>query len=311
MRPELDFVKITTSRGLTFLIGPNKEPHMLHSGLLAQLCPSLRALVESPNKFLAVVEWPDVDQETFRKFCEWAYEGKYEPPAAGKPGDDPKPLKYAAGAFSLSLFSRNHDLNLPNPTCRVCMAQIGWDDSINECANCRKGIVCVSVCHLCGQRDLTYCSACVEGPILPRRLRLTRDFLENRDVVGGVSKVKGLGKQNYGADYTQVLLCHAKVYVLGMNKEIEDLEDLAFRKLHRALGEYILYPTLPESRKPVLDLIRYVFENTGAGDSLRQLLARYSAIVWEELDGCEDWEILSNDVPQFSIALLQELRRRA
>ncbi|KAK0643295.1 hypothetical protein B0T16DRAFT_459459 [Cercophora newfieldiana] len=317
MENELDFFRITTSRGVAFVVGPEKVTHTIHQGLLAQLCPSLRAIADTKalEKGLETVEWPDVDQETFSKFSEWVYRSSYSPPKLDEPTDCPIPKMYAAGAFSLLTFTEDHELsnfliraNSESSTCSLCEGRVKWDSAPTACLCCGNKDVLTSTCSVCGKRDVSHCTRCSGGPRPAKRLNLAREFVH----LGGFSlpDMRGLGVQHYGLDFSPVFLCHAKIYVLGNNKRLDELKDRAFWSLHVALCEYVLYPSFPDSRESILRLILYVFQNTGQGDGLRDMLAKYCAIVAEELEGSEGWEYLLQKVPQFAFAFVQQSRRR-
>ena len=94
---------------------------------------------------------------------------------------------------------------------------------------------------------------------------------------------------NKAADesYTEVFLCHARMYVFAEKYDIQPLKQLALKKLQETLAIYTLYP---ERVEDVLTLLKYVYANTSESDpeqeDIRTMLAHYI--------GCE-MEILVKD----------------
>jgi hypothetical protein len=65
---------------VTFLIGENKKPFMIH---VAAIVSQSGALTDFVNKRMAeskskMVLWEEVDEETFLRFCEFAYSGDFD-----------------------------------------------------------------------------------------------------------------------------------------------------------------------------------------------------------------------------------------
>ena len=176
------------------------------------------------------------------------------------PADGPAVPEYAKGAFSLLLFSENHGisnyLNRKDSSCSPCESSVDWDDGPTACVSCGRVVVLASTCTGCAKRDVTYCVECTVGPPPAKRLQMTKDF----DHMGGnlSTGIPRLGPQFYGADFIRVFLCDAKLYVLGKDKDLQELKYLAFWRIHTELCEYAIYASLAESKQPILQLIRYV-----------------------------------------------------
>ncbi|EEP75358.1 predicted protein [Uncinocarpus reesii 1704] len=76
------FGELICSNLFTFLIGPQKVAFKVHSDAIAKQSPALSALVhggmiEAKSRR---VEWPDVDEDTFVRFCEFCYSNDYSAP---------------------------------------------------------------------------------------------------------------------------------------------------------------------------------------------------------------------------------------
>ena len=93
-----------------------------------------------------------------------------------------------------------------------------------------------------------------------------------------------LGEQHDYKDYTNVFLCHARVYVFADQYDIGSLATMALRKLRKTLVEHTLYKDRADS---IFDLIQYSYTNTpdpsSSIDRLRELVLLYSTCVVEDL----------------------------
>lgn len=92
------------------------------------------------------------------------------------------------------------------------------------------------------------------------------------------------------ADYTEVFLCHAKVYVFADEKDVQPLRILALEELRAALSVF----TLHEARMgDIMALVSYAYENTYyAGDKLRALLGEYMTLEASKLMRNESFKAL-------------------
>ncbi|KAK7751126.1 ADP-ribose diphosphatase [Diatrype stigma] len=77
--------QIAASRPFRILVGPDKKSFTVHSELLAQMSKPLYTLVngEMEEASEGVAEWPEVDEETFARFWEFAYTRDYTVAAPG------------------------------------------------------------------------------------------------------------------------------------------------------------------------------------------------------------------------------------
>ncbi|KAI0151841.1 hypothetical protein GGR57DRAFT_470527 [Xylariaceae sp. FL1272] len=78
----LPYKSIVSSKLFTIVVGPEKKTYSIHAALLAALSKPLDVLVNGGMKeaIEATAEWPDVDEETFVRVCEFAYTGNYNSP---------------------------------------------------------------------------------------------------------------------------------------------------------------------------------------------------------------------------------------
>ena len=76
-------------------------------------------------------------------------------------------------------------------------------------------------------------------------------------------------------NYSEVFLCHAKLYVFSEERDIVSLKKIALSELHGVLVEFNLWL---ERTADIAALVHYVYENTvcrEAGEPLRELVAAY------------------------------------
>lgn len=108
-------------------------------------------------------------------------------------------------------------------------------------------------------------------------------------------------------DYTNVFICHAKLYVLGDTYDIPQLCQLSLHRLHATLKEFTLYPS---RLNDVSALTRYVFENTRSGDKIQDMIALHHACIIEDLSKHEGFKSLIEDFPDFAHGLISRMIER-
>ena len=112
-------------------------------------------------------------------------------------------------------------------------------------------------------------------------------------------------------DYTEVFLCHARLYVFADKYHIGALKLFALYKLYCTLVEFNLYD---ERTEDVISLIGYACSNTAdipeRIDELRDLLAQYSACVVEKLAGSANFSLLVEEPGPFAKDLFRQLLKR-
>lgn len=72
--------RILESKMFKFSIGVNKKKYPIHGAAIARLSKPLDRLMNGPHKEAQElhVEWPDIDEETFVRFTQWAYTETYD-----------------------------------------------------------------------------------------------------------------------------------------------------------------------------------------------------------------------------------------
>ena len=64
-------------------------------------------------------------------------------------------------------------------------------------------------------------------------------------------------------DYTEVFLCHARLYVFAEKYDIQPLKELALSKLQQTLAIFTLYP---ERVGDIISLLKYIYDNTAESE---------------------------------------------
>lgn len=75
-----DLLSIFSSHPFKFLVGPRGREFIIHSALVAHQSEALNALVNGGMKEASeqCVVWDETDEETFLRFCQFAYTGSYD-----------------------------------------------------------------------------------------------------------------------------------------------------------------------------------------------------------------------------------------
>jgi hypothetical protein len=112
-------------------------------------------------------------------------------------------------------------------------------------------------------------------------------------------------------DYSQVFLCHARLYVFADNYDIQPLAKLSLSKLRHTLAGFNFFE---ERREDIVELLQYCYANTpervGTKDSLRALVIKYVACVVERLTGTKVFGSLLSEANSISLDLTLELLKR-
>lgn len=112
-------------------------------------------------------------------------------------------------------------------------------------------------------------------------------------------------EQDPAWDFTRVFQAYAQLYVLADEKDIQDLADLAFDKLHHTL----LHFNLQDNRVGDIALLAdYCFENTcdkgGEQDRMRRLICLFTACKLETLWTSSDFQRVFAKHGDFSVGVM-------
>jgi hypothetical protein len=122
----------------------------------------------------------------------------------------------------------------------------------------------------------------------------------------GVSRVNGADD-----NYTEIFLCHARIYVFADYYGVEALQTLALCKLRQALATFKLDA---ESCGDINELIRYCFDKTvdngEQADKLASLVCFYAACKVEDLWKNTEFQDLTRTLPDFPAGLITAMQGR-
>ncbi|KAL7627928.1 hypothetical protein AAE478_002123 [Parahypoxylon ruwenzoriense] len=243
---------IAASKPFRFLVGPDKKEFMMHIELVARLSKPLHTLVKGDMKEAqeGVAEWPEIDEGTFIRFCEFAYTGSYKAAVPASAESDPELESKANGSVEVGLEPEIDPVGYDEPS--------GYSPPASRRKKYRNGYY-------------------------------VDDTPTKKDEMWTKFKEDEAGEENPNteptADFSEVLLSHARLYALADLYDIDTLMTLCVRKLHRTLKAFNLHNGARAT--DVAQLIDYSYKNTiskqGKQDKLRNLLATYAACKIEEL----------------------------
>lgn len=264
----LTLYRLIRSELFTFLIGPEKVPFVVNSEAIAKQSSALHGLVNG-NMLEAhsrTVVWPDVDEDTFVRFCEFCYLDNYSPPSCGW---DSNPVKEAVPVEDDSQSEKlAHALESP------LMLPVSIPSSPKKTRK-KKGNEKHSLTSR-PKQSLEPSSDITEDQryMLPEKCA---EFTE---------QFKPFSNVTDDQDFTPVFLGHARLYVIADKYCIKALKELVLFKLHTTLKDFTLFP---RRIGDLVKLIQFVYneDNTRGGskqiDPLRQLVTRHMTTVLKDV----------------------------
>ena len=112
-------------------------------------------------------------------------------------------------------------------------------------------------------------------------------------------------------DYTEVFLCHARLYVFADKYDIGPLKDLSLHKLQQTLAVFTLYG---ERVGDIVELMRYSYEHTAdllePIDELRLLVIHYAGCVVEDLARSVEFRSLLEEAGSLAGDLFDQMLKR-
>lgn len=187
-------------------------------------------------------------------------------------------------------------------------------ESVSICIECRIKFTC-RLCETCkGQTECHLnCAKCSNDPTRKASAARKQQLIErfNSKIYPGPriappTEFSARKNKDSSEDYSDVLLCHARLYVLSDKYLIPELQKLAIHRLHATLKKFVLYPS---RLRDIVMLVKYVFVNTKPKDEICDMLSLYCACIMKSLDDDEDGglEMLVNEAPNFGWALIRTL----
>lgn len=283
------------SKQFVFVIGDEtKTEYTVHRDLIAKQSKALNALVngEMQETLDGRATFEDLDDNTFVRFCQFAYTGDYTTPGFIS---DPNVV------FPPSVAPSLHD----SASDRESMDEI-HEAVVEHPPQLAEGITL----------DWEF------KPTKPKKQsksRLLRQSFDDKDydietpVRIWSARCEVRPNSSVVEDYTPVLLGHARLYIFGEKWGIENLKVLALHKLHKTLTKFTLFES---RRRDIVELLRCVYSNENTPDrgevvdELRSLVMLYVCCEAESLTQCSEFMALIGEGGELAEDFVQILMKR-
>lgn len=182
--------------------------------------------------------------------------------------------------------------------------------SINVCGDCDVKFNC----RFCENCKFKYPSSCVSCRDSARKAQMaSHEKLVKRFNIKPYPRptrppaieFKAQKNKDNTENYSDVFLCHTKLYVLGDVYLIPELKQLAIHRLHAMLKVFVLYPS---RLGDITTLVKYTFENAQPEDEICEMLSLYCACNVQALDDGDGLELLMTEVPNFGSSPVRKMR---
>lgn len=292
-----DTTSIYTSAPFKFVFDGN--PLYIHAELVSRHSKPLDRMINGymteAQSGCAVIE--DIDEGTFVRFIQWAYNGYYE--AGEFKIDSPR----ADSAPSKGQMGREPYMKKLAPTAEVPDQEVPIPEESGEELRFVEDIV-----EVISEEDRDYSSRREHsrgltkstkwekkgikrgyirtGTLSASRRVLKESFIKRSPSVRkeAISICPPRHNQASNEDYTEVFLSHARVYVFAEKYDIQLLKALALDELHGTLQNFDLHP---ERTGDIIALLRYSYANTGETadgvEDMRTILRHYVAFEMDTL----------------------------
>ena len=228
-------------------------------------------------------ELKEVDEGTFVRFIQWAYNGYYD--AGEFKIDEPDPTlseEQMAGELCVEELDRTDPTMMEEPNMRDDSA---WGEQPETVAHGfswspRNQEVTVERPH---NND---------GTSSRSRKALKKSFINRQPTVRqqAISICPPRTNQSSNENYTEVFLSHARVYVFAEKYDIQLLKALALDELHGTLQNFSLYP---ERTGDIIALLRYIYATTAESvdgvEDMRTILQQYIGFEMRTMMGDKDF----------------------
>lgn len=293
-------VDVFRSKQFVFIVGENQAAIPVHAAAIAKQSKALDILINGPmgeaSEGKAIFK--DVEEDTFIRFCQFAYTGDYTTPdfthtPTIELGDISPPV---AILYKASTTDRDETKSIeaepePERDAATVADFDPWGSTNKKAKNPKKPS---------------------KGSLLRQSLH---NQLYNTETIRTILAAQCEVRQNSHPteDYTPVFLGHAQLYVFAEQWGIDVLKTLALSKLHKTLTSFTLYAV---RRPDIVELLRYTFSNdhtpdrVGAVDDLRSLVMLYTACEVESLVHCPEFLSLVWEGGQLAQNLVQMLVKR-
>ncbi|KAJ9653420.1 hypothetical protein H2201_009145, partial [Coniosporium apollinis] len=310
---------IIASTPFKFLVGQDRKLFTVHAALVAHHSKSLSVLVDGhmleAKEGCVLLE--DVDEYTFVRFSQYAYTGDYIAADPDTVLDSSIIATTSSAPDDAAHNQADLDVAVPHPDPEnlaeltpVADGQLddpwSWGVTKKDKKKGKKGRVYLFDEAAESLKDAGPASKTVRS----KRLELWDDFRGKSYAISAPSFQPRRNSETC-EDYTEVFLCHARLYVFADKYDIDTLKRLSLHKLQRTLAIFTLYN---ERVGDVVELMRYSYSNTadrsGTIDDLRLLVVHYAACVVEDLIQSAQFQSLLADIGQLARDLVGQMLKR-
>jgi hypothetical protein len=288
---------VFSSKQFVFFVGENQAAITVHGAVIAKQSKALDTLINGSMAEASdgKANFDDVQEDTFVRFCQFAYTGNYTTPE-----------------FTHKPAVESPDVLFPLATSRYA-STIVHDDSIPPAPETVPEPE-PEVADVWG-----FTPKNPKKPQNPTKSRLLRKSFEDKlydiETIHAISTSLCEVRQNSSPteDYTPVFLGHAQLYVFAEKWGIEALKTLSLYKLHKTLVSFTLYSA---RRTDITELLRYTYsdehtpDRVGVVDDLRSLVMLYAVCEIESLIHCPEFQSLVGEGGQLAQELVQMLMKR-
>ena len=306
-----------------FVIGDDKKAFHVSQEAIAGLSPTLQTLIKNDafdEAKAGKTVWDDVDVHTFTRLCQFAYFGDYlQPQASEDPALTSTDGTCSANTVGNSPATRTNGTPQPSQSLQLEQNMI-WEslaptstkaqpkdtpeksrsavgrpmvpaqDSSGlyhyGCPSCRDTSSGCGYCYQCGPGrgyflvDSEPARKGARGDL--ETAVLAGDVFPGFQSTGAKPAAYADLEDGKAASFRITLFAHAKLYVLGDKWDIISLKALSSQKLQKVLEREVFSEA---SIEPVLEVARFVFENTTLDqDNIRGLIIHYLVATINALD---------------------------
>ena len=306
-------IRLILSDLFMFYIGTEKKPFRVHSDPLAKQSTTLDTLINGSmmEANIRATEWPDVDADTFTRFCEFCYLGDYTPP------------DYKTVAYDLLPSFNNKSKKKGKKKKRFAS---GWEDSLSpepESAAAPEEAPVEEAAPEWDEPVPEESAASVENEV-PEEAQIYNDRIANGSKHLAKYRLHQLlssdeyplpdsykrfadrfipfSNTSSRQDFTPVFLGHARLYVLADKYDVQPLKELVLHKLHQTLKSFSIYTARVVD---LINLVRFAYSDESTPtyndrvDDLRKLVVHYVATTLESIAESEPFMELLQDGGDF------------
>ena len=293
-------MSVLASTPFKFLIGRSRKLFTVHAALIAHHSKPLDILVNGDmseaKEGCALLD--DVDEYTFVRFSQYAYTGDYVTADSDIVFDSSAITTTPITPDKASLGRVEYDGEESQP---VADDEWGTFQSSKKVKKRGKAVM------TWGGEEIAM--PAVDAP-QSKKSKLWDSFKSKAYSISGPAFQPRKNRESC-EDYTEVFLCHARLYVFADKYDVGPLRWLSLHKLQRTLAEFTLYD---ERAGDIIDLMRYSYSNitcyAGSLDELRLLVIHYTACVVEDLARSVKFQLLLEEGGSLARDLVEQMLKR-